>query len=90
MDPQVVQMILIAFAIAVTVRVVLAFIATKFKGWGWYPWIVIACELTLGLLIPPMESFFGITSLVILIVMCFKKRKPKEKEKVDIPSGAPF
>jgi len=89
MDPEVVRMIIIAFAIAVTVRVALAFIATKFKGWGWYPWIVIGCELALGLMIPPMESFFGLASLIILIVMCFKKRKIPE-DKVDIPDGAPF
>lgn len=89
MDPEIVRMILIAFAVAVTVRVVLAFIATKYKGWGWYPWIVIACELTLGLLIPPMEALFGVLSLIILVVMCFKKREIPEK-KVEIPDGNPF
>ena len=75
MDPKS-QILLIAF-IVLAIRIVLATIATKRGRWGWWPWGVIGAELILALLLPAIEQLIGFASLITLIVMCFKKRKPQ-------------
>ena len=75
MDPKS-QILLIAFIVLV-IRIILATIATKRGRWGWWPWGVIGAELILALLLPAIEQLIGFASLITLIVMCFKKRKPQ-------------
>ena len=78
MDVNLLYMVLFIAIISMLLRIMLAFIATKFRGWGWYPWIVIGCEIGLAIMIPSIEKIFGMVSFGILLFMAIKKKKPKE------------
>lgn len=76
MDPM--QKLMLIAATALAIRIALAIIATR-RGWGWWPWGILALELVIELAIPAIESMVSVTTLAVLVVLCVKKRKPKGK-----------